>query len=132
MRKFLAVACIAVAGLTATPAASADARPPAARRPAARRAVAQETIDLATYVGCLRVRDGGRRLVLTEAAGPDVPRARSWRTLYITSRPARLEVIGANGVSLHRYVDHTVQLTGSRHGDTVRVHTVRAIGATCR
>ncbi|HXH06308.1 MAG TPA: hypothetical protein VNI83_06925 [Vicinamibacterales bacterium] len=132
MRKILAAACIALAAVTLIQVSFADAQPPAARPVAARRAVARETVDVATYVGCLRARDGGRRLLLTEVAGPDVPRTRTWRTLYLTSRPARLEVVGANGVSLHRHVDQTVQITGSRHGDVVRVHTIRVIGATCR
>ena len=83
-----------------------------------------------SYVGCLRA-DRGQQFVLTNIASKDVPRARSWKTVFITTHPADLEVIGVRGVKLREYVGHTVRVTGQRNGRRVHAEDVRSVANSC-
>jgi hypothetical protein len=84
-----------------------------------------------SYVGCLRSTDRGQQFVLENVAGRDVPRARSWKTAFITRKTVTIEVIGVRGVKLREYVGHTVRVTGQRTGHRVHAEAVKSMTNSC-
>lgn len=84
-----------------------------------------------SYVGCLRAPDRGQQFVLTNVAGKDVPRSRSWKTVFITTRRADIEVVGLRGVKLREFVGHTVRVTGQRNGHRIHAEAVKSVANSC-
>jgi hypothetical protein len=83
-----------------------------------------------TYIGCLRGNDGS--FVLTEVGGPNVPETRSWQSLYM-SKVRVLEVQPMNhNLDMQSHVGHTVKMTGTVEGKTLRARSMTFIGATCK
>jgi hypothetical protein len=85
----------------------------------------------ATYVGCLRSEDDGRKLVLTEVGGRDVPQSRNWKTMFVTKKAAKLEVRPASTLALRQHVGQTVQVSGRRVDDRLAARSVKVVGTTC-
>ena len=96
-----------------------------------KKAAAGKRSDTLTYVGCLQSEGHGQQLVLTKVAGKDAPRARSWKTAFMTKRPVDVEVIGVRGVKLREYVGHTVRVTGRRAGHQLHAESVTAVTNSC-
>jgi hypothetical protein len=84
-----------------------------------------------TYVGCLRAEDDGRKFVLTEVGGPNAPRSRNWKTMFVTKKSGKLDVTPAGNLRLRPHVDQTVQLTGKRTEKTFAARSIKVVGATC-
>ena len=84
-----------------------------------------------TYVGCLRSEDDGRKLVLTEVGGADVPQSRNWKTMFVTKKRAKLEVRPATTLALRQHVGQTVQVSGRRVDDRLAARSVKVVGSTC-
>jgi hypothetical protein len=84
-----------------------------------------------TYVGCLRSEEDGRKLVLTEVGGRDVPQSRNWKTMFVTKRAAKLEVRPAGTLALRQHVGQTVQVSGRRVDDRLAARSVKVVGTTC-
>ena len=82
-----------------------------------------------TYVGCLREDDG--RFVLTEIGGPDVPKSRNWKTMFVTKKAGKLEVTSSGTLRLSRHVDQTVQITGKRNEKAFAARSLKVVGSTC-
>jgi hypothetical protein len=133
---FLAVMAIVVDASDqskATPVVSTSASPssssyvaPLAPRPAG---AASKAIPDSTYVGCLREDDG--KFVLTEIGGPDAPKSRNWKTMFVTKKAGKLEVTSASSLRLSRYINQTVQVTGKRNEKMFAARSLKVIGATC-
>src|SRR5512132_3961909 len=101
-RRIFAVACVILV-FAAAPLAGSKGRSDSKGR-----VVGQS--DAVSYVGCLRA-DHGQKFVLTDIGGKNAPRARSWKTGFITRRAVDVEVVGTKGVKLKDHVNHTVQIT---------------------
>jgi hypothetical protein len=84
-----------------------------------------------TYVGCLRSDDEGQSFVLTEIGGPDAPKSRNWKTLFVTKKEGSLDVTSTGTVRLEPHVDQTVRLTGTRVGNDLVARSIRVVGSTC-
>jgi hypothetical protein len=84
-----------------------------------------------TYVGCLRSEEDGRKLVLTEVGGRDVPQSRNWKTMFVTKKAAKLEVRPAGTLALRQHVGQTVQVSGRRVDDRLAARSVKVVGTTC-
>jgi hypothetical protein len=84
-----------------------------------------------TYVGCLRVQEDGRKFVLTEIGGPDAPKSRNWKTMFVTKKSGKLEVTPTGNLRLRPHVDQTVQLTGKRTEKAFAARSIRVVGSTC-
>ncbi len=122
-KRIFLVVCLIVgfaAESVASPAAAGKSKGTSVKQP--------ETVS---YVGCLRSADRGQQFTLTRVAGRDVPRARSWKTAFITTRTADIEVIGVRGVKLDQYVGHTVRITGRRTGHRVHAESVNSMTNSC-
>ena len=84
-----------------------------------------------TYVGCLRSEDDGRRLVLTEVGGANVPQSRNWKTMFVTKKSGKLEVRPAGTLALRQHVGQTVQVSGRRVDDRLAARSIKVVGSTC-
>ncbi|MGH9313350.1 MAG: hypothetical protein ACRD09_03960 [Vicinamibacterales bacterium] len=94
-------------------------------------AVAKATTPDSTYVGCLRAEDDGKKFVLTEVGGPDAPRSRNWKTMFVTKKSGKLEVTPVGTLKLRSHVDQTVQVTGKRSEKAFSARSVKVVGSTC-
>lgn len=100
--------------------------------PAKSKGIAASQESMVTYVGCLRVADHGDRVMLTDIGGPNAPRARTWKTGFITKRPISMEVMPVRGMRLRDNVGRLVRVTGRRSGDDLYAQSITFAGATCR
>ncbi len=121
-RKIFAVACVLLV-FAAAPLSGASGR-----NNSKGRVVGQS--DAVTYVGCLRS-EHGQKFMLTDIGGKNAPKARSWKTGFITKRSVDVEVVGTKGLKLKDHVNHTVQITGHKNGNHVNAESMKMIGATC-
>lgn len=94
-------------------------------------AVAKATTPDSTYVGCLRAEDDGKKFVLTEVGGPDAPRSRNWKTMFVTKKSGKLEVTPVGTLKLRSHVGQTVQVTGKRSEKAFSARSVKVVGSTC-
>ena len=99
--------------------------------PAAKSKVFVSKSDMVTYVGCLRTEDHGQRFLLTDITGPNAPRARSWKTVFITTHEVDMTVVPARGIRLREHVGKLVRITGHRDKRNVRANTLSYAGASC-
>jgi hypothetical protein len=109
-----------------TSSSSSSSVAPIAQRPAA--AASKPTPD-STYVGCLREDDG--KFVMTEIGGPDAPKSRNWKTMFVTKKSGKLEVTPVGTLRLSPHVNQTVQVTGKRNDKMFAARSVKVIGSTC-
>jgi hypothetical protein len=84
-----------------------------------------------TYVGCLRAEDGGKKFILTDIGGPDAPRSRNWKTMFVTKKAGKLEVTPVGSLKLRSHVDQTVRITGKRNDKAFAARTLKVVGSTC-
>lgn len=123
-------AIFCMAGAVSAWALSSTSTGPKDRKPAAASQRASKSSDTATYVGCLRTENDGKKYVLTEVGGPDAPKSRSWKTAFVTKKASKLEVV-APGLRLRDQVGQTVQVTGRRSEKVIRAEKIRVVGSTC-
>lgn len=117
---------------------SAAAQRPAAQKPKAQpaaKARAQKPAAAArattTLTGCLRM--DGYHYELTDLKGDQAPKARSWKTGFITKTTKDVEVIGAStNVRLNDHVGRQVTVVGMKDDDThLKVSSVKRLSASC-
>jgi hypothetical protein len=79
-----------------------------------------------TITGCLALDDEGFRLKDTD--GVDAPKSRSWKSGFLTRRPAAVELLDpGNTVKLSTYVGHRVAATGTLTDREMQVRSVRRV-----
>jgi len=112
----LANAPIAAQGTTSKPAASSAK---AAATPAA------------TMTGCLHA--DGSKYMLTNVEGANAPKARNWKTAYVTKSTKNVEVVGASSsLKLKDQVGHKVTVSGTRDGDThFKAQSLKQVAKSC-
>jgi hypothetical protein len=85
-----------------------------------------------TITGCLEISIDGDRFRLTETEGPNVPKARSWRSGFLRKQPAPLELVQlADPLTARKYVGQRVVATGVVENREMRVHSLQAGGHAC-
>jgi len=84
-----------------------------------------------TLTGCLRADDG--KYMLTDLKGEQAPKARSWKTGWITKSTKDVEVVStATGPKLKDHVNHEVSVTGARTGDDhVQARSIKHLAPSC-
>ena len=85
--------------------------------------------DPVSLTGCLRKADTGG-FVLIGAKG-DVPKARTWKTAYMTKTSKGVVVTGANGVKLQDHIGRQVTLYGIVDGSHITARTIKRIAPAC-
>jgi hypothetical protein len=120
--RFTTVAAIVVCAVNASVVAGADAR---AKEKAKGAAVSSVTVS-----GCLERNDAAFRL--TETSGAQAPKARSWKTGFITKRNSDLDIVDApKKLKLKDHVGHRVAVTGSVADGEMRAGSMRHLAASC-
>ncbi len=102
---------------------------PVADTPAIDRAPAPADSSV-TITGCLERSDEAFRL--KDAAGADVPKARSWRSGFLKKASPSLAIVSAaNRVNLSTHVGERVSVTGTLANREMRVLTLQRVAASC-
>jgi hypothetical protein len=109
-----------------TSSSSSSSVAPITQKPAA--AAAKPTPD-STYVGCLREDNG--KFVMTEIGGPDAPKSRNWKTMFVTKKAGKFEIAPVGSLRLSPYVNQTVQVTGKRNDKMFAARSLKVVGSTC-
>jgi len=113
----------------AAPAKTAAAK--AAPAKAAVKAVpAAGPIGSITMTGCLHA--DGRRYMLTNLEGSQVPTGRNWKTAFVTKKSKDVEVTPSPGVRLGDHLDRKVSVVGTRDGEThLQARSIKQITGSC-
>ena len=83
-----------------------------------------------TITGCLA--KGKDAFWLKDAAGPDVPKARSWRTGFFKKGSPRIDVVSAStGLKLSDYVGQRVAATGVLTDRDLRASSIGRVASSC-
>jgi hypothetical protein len=83
-----------------------------------------------TITGCLERSDEAFRI--KDAAGADLPRARSWKSGFLKkSSPSVAVVSAANRVNLAKHNGERVSVTGTMVNREMRVVTLQRVAASC-
>ena len=83
-----------------------------------------------TITGCLQ--QDAQTFWLKDLSGADAPKTRSWRSGFLTKRPARLEVVdAAKALKLSSYVGQRVAATGALMNREMQVRSLRRVAASC-
>jgi hypothetical protein len=86
----------------------------------------RETAPSATLTGCLERSDDEFRLA--DATGTKAPKARSWKSAFLTKRPASVTVVpDSSGLQLSRHVGFRVTVTGPLEDREMRIKTLRRV-----
>jgi hypothetical protein len=94
------------------------------------KASAKPATKAVTVTGCLERDNNVFRL--TDTSGAQVPKARSWKTGFLTKRSADLDVVDpSKRIKLHDHVGHRDALTGMMRDGALRVQSVRHLAASC-
>ena len=118
--RFTTIAAIVVCAVNASVVANASSRAKA-KSPAA---------TSVTVSGCLE-RDA-TVYRLTDTAGADAPKERSWKTGFIRKRNSELNVVDApKKLKLKDHVGHRVSLTGTVADGEMRAASMRHLAASC-
>ena len=129
---WLATICAALFVATTHAAAAQTANStakPAAAKPAATPA-AKTTVPSSSLTGCLQ--NDGDHFKLTNLPEGQAPKARNWKTGYVTKSTKDVEVTGATSLKLKDHIGHKVTITGTRDGDThVKATGVKMVAKTC-
>jgi hypothetical protein len=83
-----------------------------------------------SLTGCLE--NDGDHFKLTNLPEGQAPKARNWKTAYVTKSTKDIEVTGATSLKLKDHVGHKVTITGTRDGDThVKATSVKMVAKSC-
>ncbi|HEY7172837.1 MAG TPA: hypothetical protein VH417_18420 [Vicinamibacterales bacterium] len=124
---WLAAICAALF-VTATHAAATQAVKSTAK-PAATTS-AKTAAPGSSLTGCLE--NDGDHFKLTNLPEGQAPKARTWKTAYVTKSTKDVEVTGAASLKLKDHIGHKVTITGTRDGDThVKATSVKMVAKSC-
>ena len=119
-----------------TPAkpAAAPAKTAAAKAAPAKATVkavpAAEPIGSITMTGCLHA--DGRKYMLTNLEGSQVPTGRNWKTAFVTKKSKDVEVTPSPGVRLGDHLGRKVSVVGTRDGDThLQARSIKQLTGSC-
>jgi hypothetical protein len=86
-----------------------------------------------TITGCLETTVEEDRFRLTDTEGSQAPKARSWRSGFLTRRSAPVELaqLSEGRVALRALVGHRVTATGLLEGRELRVRSLQGAGPSC-
>jgi hypothetical protein len=83
-----------------------------------------------TITGCLAQVDDG--FWLTDTAGADVPRERSWKSGFLKKHPSRVELVHASSrLGLSSHIGHRVAATGPLTNREMQVQSLVRLGGSC-
>ena len=106
-----ATSSVSAAPLTASTAVTVTAKAPAV-----------------TVTGCLEEHDNAFRL--TETAGADAPKSRSWKSGFLKKGAASVNVVdAAKGLNLAGHVGRRVSVTGTLDGRDMSARSMRSLGS---
>jgi hypothetical protein len=84
----------------------------------------------ATITGCLERDDKAFRL--TDTAGAQAPKARSWKSGFLKKGPAPIEVVDSeNKLNLPNQVGRRVSISGTRVDREMQARSLRRVGGSC-
>ncbi len=87
-------------------------------------------IRLVTITGCLENDKAAFRLKDTD--GAEIPKSRSWKSGFLTKRPASLTVVDSTDkISLQGHVGRRVALTGTVTEREMQVRSLRPVASSC-
>jgi hypothetical protein len=82
-----------------------------------------------TLTGCLARSDNEFRL--KDTTGANAPKARSWKSGFLTKRSAQIAVVPEGPLPLSTHVGHRVRVSGTLVDREMRVRTLRSVSASC-
>jgi hypothetical protein len=84
-----------------------------------------------TVSGCLELNDQTFRL--KDTAGADAPKARSWKSGFLTKRAAAIRLVDAvNTLKLPSHVGQRVSATGTLVDGEMRARALQSVAPSCR
>jgi hypothetical protein len=89
-----------------------------------------EQTPIVTLTGCLERSDEAFRL--KDAIGDNAPKARSWKTGFLTRRTATIDVIDGANTRLPEHVGQRVSVTGQLVDREIKVRSLQAVSASCK
>ena len=124
---WLAATCAAVF-VASTHAAAAQAVKSAAK-PAAPSS-SKAAVPSSSLTGCLQ--PDGDHYKLTDLPDGQAPKARTWKTAYVTKSSKDIEVVGATNLKLKDHVGHKVTIVGTRDGEArVKATSLKMVATHC-
>lgn len=111
--------------------AAAAARPKPAATAETKSVAATAAPNTVTITGCVERDDNEFRL--TDTAGTQVPKSRSWKSGFLKKRASDIDVVeSSTKTRLRDHVGHRDALTGTMtDNDSLRVQWVRHLAASC-
>jgi hypothetical protein len=83
-----------------------------------------------TIAGCLERGNGSFRL--TDTAGSDAPKSRSWKSGFLKKGSASVDLVeSGNGLKLRDHVGKRVSVTGTLTDRQMRVQSMRRLAPSC-
>ena len=82
-----------------------------------------------TLTGCLERSD--KEFRLNETTGANAPKARSWKSGFLTKRSASVALVPAGAIPLASHVGRRVTVTGTLVDREMRVRALRRVAASC-
>ena len=82
-----------------------------------------------TLTGCLERSD--KEFRLNETTGANAPKARSWKSGFLTKRSASVALVPAGAIPLANHVGRRVTVTGTLVDREMRVRALRRVAASC-
>jgi hypothetical protein len=85
-----------------------------------------------TITGCLETTVDEGRFRLTDTEGADAPKARSWRSGFVTKRSAPVELVDlSDPLGVRKYVGRRVVAIGLLTSRELRVSSLQSAGPPC-
>jgi hypothetical protein len=82
-----------------------------------------------TLTGCLERDGSGFRLIETTGAG--APKARSWKSGFLRSRSASIELVDASAAKAASHLGHRVGVTGTLDDREMHVQSLWRVAGSC-
>ena len=83
-----------------------------------------------TLTGCLARSD--KQFRLHDATGVNAPKSRSWKSGFLSKRPASVSIVPASGeLPLSKHVGERVTVSGTLIDRELRVRTLRRVSSSC-
>lgn len=93
-------------------------------------AIAGPMPAVVTLTGCLARSDNEFRL--KDASGLNAPKARSWKSGFLTKRSAQISIVPASGeLPLSKHVGERVTVSGTLIDRELKVRTLRRVSSSC-
>jgi len=125
---WLAATCAAV--FVASPHAAAAQAAKSTAKPAAPASAKAPAAPSSSLTGCLQ--PDGDHYKLTDLPDGQAPKARTWKTAYVTKSSKDIEVVGATNLKLKDHVGHKVTIVGTRDGEArVKATSLKMVATHC-